>query len=51
MMRLTADPYAFDPAGQQAMLEALQSARRMMERSIERNGDFRTPYVDWNLVW
>jgi hypothetical protein len=51
MMRLTADPYAFDQAGQQAMLEALQSARRMMERSIERNGDFRTPYVDWNLVW
>jgi hypothetical protein len=51
MMRLDSDPYAFDPAGRQSMLEERQSARRMMERSIERNGDFRTPYVDWNLVW
>jgi hypothetical protein len=30
------------------MLDELQSAFRTMDCSIERNGDFRAPYVDRN---
>jgi hypothetical protein len=33
MMRLTADPYAFDPAGRQAMYQMMQASLRQMERS------------------
>jgi hypothetical protein len=50
MMRLQADPYAFDPARRETLHKELEACSRLMQRSIERNGDFRTPHIDWNLV-
>jgi hypothetical protein len=51
MMRLNADPYAFDPGGQERYIKELQVCAGLMERSIERNGDFRTPHLDLNSWW
>jgi len=47
-MRLTADPYAFDPAGRQAMNAAMQQTLRQLERQ---RPTFAAEYVDWNRVW
>jgi hypothetical protein len=48
MMRLTADPFAFDPAGRQAMSQAMDSVLRRMERS---RSEFYEPPVDFNRSW
>jgi phage terminase large subunit len=48
MMRLLADPYAFDPAGRQAMHEMMQQTLRQMERQ---RSPFAVERVDWNQVW
>jgi hypothetical protein len=48
MMRLQADPYAFDESGRQANSEMMQMALRKMERSRPIGYE---PFVDWNNVW
>jgi hypothetical protein len=48
MLRLTADPYAFDPAGRQAMHQQMQQTLRQMERSQPVGYE---PHVIWDLVW
>jgi hypothetical protein len=45
MMRLSADPFAFDPAGRQAMHEMMGQQLRQMQRN---NSLFREPFIDWN---
>jgi hypothetical protein len=47
-MRLTADPYAFDPVGRQAMAAILEQCSRRMERQ---RSPWATEYIDWNRVW
>jgi len=46
MMRLTADPYAFDPAGRQAMNELMHQALRQMERQQL----IPVEHVNWDLL-
>jgi len=46
MMRLTADPYAFDPAGRQAMHQMMQQTIRQMERQQL----FPVEHVNWDLL-
>jgi hypothetical protein len=41
----------FDPTGEHRYLEELRSCSRTMERSIQRNGDLRVPWVDWSIGW
>jgi phage terminase large subunit len=50
MMRLQADPYAFDPGGQERYIKELRVCAGLMERSIERNGDFRER-IDLHSWW
>jgi hypothetical protein len=45
MMRLGSDPFAFDPAGRQAMHEMMEQQLRQMQRY---NSLFREPFIDWN---
>jgi phage terminase large subunit len=45
MMRLQADPYAFDPAGQQQYAEMLAQCARQMERS---RSPFAVEHVNFN---
>jgi hypothetical protein len=47
MMRISSDPYAFDPAGKQTLLESLQQINRRMERD---RSPFHEPYVDWSKL-
>jgi hypothetical protein len=51
MMRLSQNAFAFDPTGEHRYLEELRSCSRTMERSIQRNGDLRVPWVDWSIGW
>jgi hypothetical protein len=48
MMRLAADPYAFDQAGGQAASELMQWSLRQMERS---RYPFAAEHVNWDLLW
>ena len=48
MMRLSADPYAFNPAGAMAMSAAIEACSRRMERA---RSPFAAEYVDWNTSW
>ncbi len=45
-MRLQADPYAFDPAGRQAMHQMMQQTIRQMERQRL----FPVEHVNWDLL-
>jgi hypothetical protein len=47
MMRLSADPYAFDPAGRQAMHEMMDQTIRRMERNRSR---FAVEHVNWDRL-
>jgi hypothetical protein len=47
-MLLQADPFAFDPAGQESLFKSLQKANRVLERH---RSAFYEPPIDWNLVW
>jgi hypothetical protein len=48
MMRLSADCYAFDPAGRQNFHQQMQQTLRQLERQ---RPAFAAEYVDWNRVW
>jgi hypothetical protein len=47
MMRLSPDPYAFDPAGRQAMHEMMQQTLRQMEQSQPIG---YVEHVNWDLL-
>jgi hypothetical protein len=47
MMRLAADPYAFDQAGGQAASELMQWSLRQMERT---RCPFITEYINWDML-
>jgi hypothetical protein len=48
MMRLSADPYAFDAIGRQQNAALLAQCARQMERA---RSPWATEHVDWNRVW
>jgi hypothetical protein len=47
MMRLQADPFAFDPAGRQTMHQQMQQTLRQMERQ---RSPFAVEHVNWDLL-
>jgi hypothetical protein len=47
MMRLSADPYALDPAGRQAIHEMMQQTARRMERH---RSPFAVEHVNWDFM-
>jgi hypothetical protein len=48
MLRLSADPYAFDPVAKQQYAAMLAQCARQMERQ---RSPFAVEHVNWDLVW
>lgn len=51
MVRLSQDPFAFDPNGRAAHSTALEQANRAFEREISKLPFQQPPPIDWSRLW